>query len=105
MNLIPALLGKEKFRVKDKMYKEVQQGPIVDHRRHFFKKKRYNRYHSDTSLFQSSVIPETVISFFLISKNVIYTNGYSMHEEHRANPENTRRKTKKKQKIGTQSTN
>ena len=25
-------------------------------------------------------------------------NGYSMHEEHRANPENTRRKTKKKQK-------
>ena len=36
--------------------------------------------------------------FFLISKNVIYTNGYSMHEEHRANPENTRRKTKKKQK-------
>ena len=24
--------------------------------------------------------------------------GYSMHEEHRANPENTRRKTKKKQK-------
>ena len=43
--------------------------------------------------------------FFLISKNVIYTNGYSMHEEHRANPENTRRKTKKKQKKGTQSTN
>ena len=24
--------------------------------------------------------------------------GYSMQEEHRANPENTRRKTKKKQK-------
>ena len=22
----------------------------------------------------------------MISKNVIYTNGYSMHEEHRANP-------------------
>ena len=37
--------------------------------------------------------------FFFISKNVIYMNGYSMHEEHRANPENTRRKkTKKKQK-------
>ena len=34
--------------------------------------------------------------FFLISKNVIYTNGYSMHEEHRANPKNTRRKQKKK---------
>ena len=46
-----------------------------------------------------------IFFFFLISKNVIYTNGYSMHEEHRANPENTRRKTKKKQKIGTQSTN
>ena len=26
--------------------------------------------------------------FFLISKNFIYMNGYSMHEEHRANPEN-----------------
>ena len=24
--------------------------------------------------------------------------GYAMHEEHKANPENTRRKTKKKQK-------
>ena len=36
------------------------------------------------------------IFFFLISKNVIYTNGYSMHEEHRANPKNTRRKQKKK---------
>ena len=36
------------------------------------------------------------IFFFLISKNVIYTNGYCMHEEHRANLENTRRKTKKK---------
>ena len=40
----------------------------------------------------------SIINFFLISKNVIYTNGYSMHEEHRANPENTRRKTKKKKK-------
>ena len=48
---------------------------------------------------------EGIFFFFLISKKVIYTNGYSMHEEHRANPENTRRKTKKKQKIGTQSTN
>ena len=30
----------------------------------------------------------SVKSFFFISKNVIYTNDYSMHEEHRANPEN-----------------
>ena len=30
--------------------------------------------------------------------------GYSMHEEHRANPENTRRKTNKKEKKN-QSTN
>ena len=36
--------------------------------------------------------------FFLISKNVIYTNGYSMHEEHGANPENTRRKKQRKNK-------
>ena len=28
--------------------------------------------------------------FFLISKNDIYMKGYSMHEEHRANLENTR---------------
>ena len=39
--------------------------------------------------------------FFLISKNVIYTKGYSMHEEHRANLKNTRRKTKKKTKKKT----
>ena len=39
------------------------------------------------------------IFFFLISKNVIYTNGYSMHEEYRANPEKTRRKTKKKHTL------
>ena len=29
--------------------------------------------------------------FFLISKNDIYTKGYSMHEEHGANQENTRK--------------
>ena len=29
--------------------------------------------------------------FFLISKTDIYMKGYSMHEEHRANLENTRR--------------
>ena len=40
--------------------------------------------------------------FFLISKNDIYTKGNSMHEEHSANRENTRkgkqRETKKKTK-------
>ena len=46
-----------------------------------------------------------VVFFFLffISKNDIYTKGYSMHEEHRANRENTRegkqRETKKKTKL------
>ena len=47
-------------------------------------------------------IQKAVFFFFLISKNDIYTKGYSMHEEHRANLENTRkgkqRKTKKKTK-------
>ena len=42
--------------------------------------------------------------FFLISKNVIYTNGYSVHEEHRVNPENTRRKKQRKKKQKNQST-
>ena len=36
--------------------------------------------------------------FFLISKNVIYTKGYSMHKEHRANPEDTRRRKQRKNK-------
>ena len=44
----------------------------------------------------------SLLYFFLVSKNDIYTKGYSMHEEHRANLENTRkgkqRKTKKKTK-------
>ena len=35
--------------------------------------------------------------FFLISKNFIYTNGYSVQEKHKANPEKTRRKTERKQ--------
>ena len=43
-----------------------------------------------------------IFFFFFISKNDIYTKGYSMHEEHRANRENTRegkqRETKKKTK-------
>ena len=29
--------------------------------------------------------------FFLISKNFIYTNGYSVQEKHKANPEKTRK--------------
>ena len=37
--------------------------------------------------------------YFMISKNVIYTYGYSMHEKHRANLENTKKnKTKRKHK-------
>ena len=39
--------------------------------------------------------------YFLISRNVIYTNGYSMHEKHRANPENTKMKNKEKTKKKT----
>ena len=34
--------------------------------------------------------------FFLISKNDIYMKDYSKHEEHRANPENTRRRKQRK---------
>ena len=37
--------------------------------------------------------------FFFFDKNVIYTNCYSMHKEHRANPENTRRKKQKRKPI------
>ena len=36
--------------------------------------------------------------FFLISKNDIYTKGNSMHEEHRANQENTEKENREKQK-------
>ena len=40
-----------------------------------------------------TVMPERFETFFfLISKNVIYTNGYFMHEKHRAHLENTRKK-------------
>ena len=34
--------------------------------------------------------------FFLLSKNNIYTKGYSIHEKHRANSENYKKKKKKK---------
>ena len=44
---------------------------------------------------------ENPFFFFWISKNVIYTNGYSMHEKHRANPENTKMKNKEKTKKKT----
>ena len=37
--------------------------------------------------------------FFLISKNVVHTNGYSMHQKHRANPKNTRRRKQEKKHI------
>ena len=36
------------------------------------------------------------IFFFLISKNDIYTKGYSMHEKHITNPKITRRKKQRK---------
>ena len=36
--------------------------------------------------------------FFLISKNDIYMKGYSMQEEQRAKPENTRRRKQRKNK-------
>ena len=40
--------------------------------------------------------------FFLISKNDIYTKGYSMHEEHRVNLENTSRRKHNKNKKENQ---
>ena len=36
--------------------------------------------------------------FFLISKNIIYTNGYSVQEKHRANPEKTSKKQTENEK-------
>ena len=36
--------------------------------------------------------------FFLISKNFIYTNGYSVQEKHRANPEKTSKKQRENEK-------
>ena len=45
------------------------------------------------------------IFFFLISKNDIYTKGYSMHEEHRANLEKTRRRKQNKNKKETKQQN
>ena len=36
--------------------------------------------------------------FFLISKNFIYTNGYSVQEKHRANPEKTSKKQTENEK-------
>ena len=44
-----------------------------------------------TSVVNSLSRVPIIFIFFLVSKNVIYTKGYSMHEEHRANLENTRR--------------
>ena len=45
-----------------------------------------------------------MLILFLISKNDIYTKGYSMHEEHRANLENTRRRKQNKNKKENQTT-
>ena len=36
--------------------------------------------------------------FFLISKNIIYTNGYTVQEKHRANPEKTSNKQTENEK-------
>ena len=38
------------------------------------------------------------VHFFFISKNDIYTKGYSMHEKHRANPKITRKGKEKRNK-------
>ena len=46
-----------------------------------------------------------IFFFFWISKNVIYTNGYSMQEKHRANLENTRRRKQKKTEKENQQPN
>ena len=45
-----------------------------------------------------------IFFFFLISKNDIYTKGYSMHEEYRANLENTRWRKQNKNKKENQTT-
>ena len=45
------------------------------------------------------------MTFFWISKNVIYTKGYSMQKEQRADPEDTRRRKKRKNKKENQPTN
>ena len=53
---------------------------------------------------QINVIDFYHVFFFFFNKNVIYTNGYSMHEEHRANPENTRKRKQGKNIKENQST-
>ena len=42
--------------------------------------------------------------FFFISKNDIYTKVYSMHEEHRANPEVQEEENREKNTIENQTT-
>ena len=51
-----------------------------------------------TSVVNSLSRVPIIFIFFLVSKNVIYTKGYSMHKEHRANPEDTRRRKQRKNK-------
>ena len=45
-----------------------------------------------TSVVNSLSRVPIIFIFFLVSKNVIYTKGYSMHKEQRADPEDTRRR-------------
>ena len=54
---------------------------------------------------KKKIVTNTYSFFFLISKNVIYTNGYSMQEKHRANLENTRRRKQKKTEKENQQPN
>ena len=62
-------------------------------------KKKNRHVHGISTLIPGTCvlmwIPKLVLTgifffFFLISKDDIYMKGYSMHEEHRANLENTR---------------
>ena len=60
-------------------------------------------FRSSLSLDSDSTIEYSGITlirffFFLISKNFIYTNGYSVQEKHRANPEKTSIKQRENEK-------
>ena len=55
-------------------------------------KQRLFRKPGDVLVAAENYIYIYIYIYILISKNDIYTKVYSMHEEHRANPENTRRR-------------
>ena len=65
---------------------------------YYLSKKKNRHVHGISTLIPGTCvlmwIPKLVLTgiffFFLISKNDIYMKGYSVHEEHRANLENTR---------------